>query len=110
MASIRFHLDEHISDAVAGGLRQRNIDVTTTVEAGLLGARDIEHVAFALADPRVIVTHDNDSPRLHADGVAHSGIVYRHQQLRSVGETLDFLILLHACLSAGEMVGRFEYL
>jgi hypothetical protein len=32
---IRFHLDEHIPNAIAKGLRQRGIDVTTTVEAGL---------------------------------------------------------------------------
>ena len=34
--AIRFHLDEHVDGAVAVGLRRRNIDVTTTAQAGLL--------------------------------------------------------------------------
>jgi hypothetical protein len=31
---LRFHLDEHVSPAVAEGLRRRGIDVTTTLDAG----------------------------------------------------------------------------
>lgn len=36
--TIRFHLDENCSHAIAAGLRRRGIDVTTTPEAGLLNA------------------------------------------------------------------------
>jgi hypothetical protein len=32
---MRFHLDEHIANAIADGLRRRRIDVTTTVDAAL---------------------------------------------------------------------------
>jgi hypothetical protein len=32
---IRFHLDEQVKSLIARGLRRRDIDVTTTVEAGL---------------------------------------------------------------------------
>jgi hypothetical protein len=38
--TIRFHLDEDVDPAIAEGLRRRGIDVTTTPEVGLLGARD----------------------------------------------------------------------
>jgi antitoxin component of RelBE/YafQ-DinJ toxin-antitoxin module len=34
--TIRFHLDENISASVADGLKRRGIDVTTTVEVGLM--------------------------------------------------------------------------
>lgn len=37
---VRFHLDEHIPASVAAGLRRRGIDVTTTIEAGLVGVED----------------------------------------------------------------------
>jgi predicted nuclease of predicted toxin-antitoxin system len=57
---MRFHLDEHVADAVAKGLRQRGIDVTTTSEANLLDAEDERHIAHALASGRVIVTQDAD--------------------------------------------------
>jgi Domain of unknown function (DUF5615) len=57
---LRFHLDEHIDPAIADGLRRRGIDVTTTARAGLRGARDKDHVEFARAQGRVVVTQDPD--------------------------------------------------
>ena len=75
---IRFHLDEHIDPAIADGLRRRDIDVTTTVEAGLREAEDDEHLAFAREEGRVIVTHDQGFLRKHSQGVAHTGIAYCH--------------------------------
>ena len=45
--TMRFHLDEHLPHAIAEGLRRRGIDVTTTVEAGLRGASDDVHLAYA---------------------------------------------------------------
>ena len=76
--TIRFHLDEHIHQGIAVGLRSRGIDVTTPVDANLLGADDAEHIAFALQDDRVIVTHDDDYLALHTEGVPSAGIVYCH--------------------------------
>ena len=58
--TMRFHLDEHLPHAIAEGLRRRGIDVTTTVEAGLRGASDDVHLAYALEQQRVIVTNDLD--------------------------------------------------
>lgn len=37
---MRFHLDEHVDHAIARGLRNRGIEVTTATDAGLLGASD----------------------------------------------------------------------
>ena len=37
---IKFHLDENVSQAIASGLRYREVDVTTTPEEGLLGVSD----------------------------------------------------------------------
>ena len=45
---LAFHLDEHMDHAIAHGLRGRGIDVTTTTEAGLLGADDAGHIAFGV--------------------------------------------------------------
>jgi predicted nuclease of predicted toxin-antitoxin system len=72
--TVRFHLDENISGAVASGLRRRNIDVTTPAETALIGATDLEHLKFALAAVRVLVTHDDDFLWIHAQGVSHAGI------------------------------------
>ena len=59
-SEVRFHLDEHVPPAIAAGLKRRGIDVTTTADPGLIGADDVDHVAFALADQRVIYTNDED--------------------------------------------------
>ncbi len=79
---IRFHLDESVRNAVAEGLRKRGIAVTTPGDTGLLGASDSEHLAFALRENRVIVTHDSDFLRLDHVGHEHAGVAYCHQQAR----------------------------
>jgi hypothetical protein len=76
--TIRFQLDEHCATALAVGLRRYGIDVTTTPEAGLLGASDQEQVTYALAEGRVLFTQDDAFLRLHAAGVPHAGIAYCH--------------------------------
>jgi predicted nuclease of predicted toxin-antitoxin system len=66
--AIRFHLDENVSGAVALALRRRGVDVSTAVEANLIGADDRAHLEFAQAHDRVLVTYDDDFTRIHASG------------------------------------------
>ena len=110
MARIRFHLDEHVRPGLAVGLRAHGIDVTTAHDANLLGAKDRGHIAHALKESRVIVTHDHDYLRLHAEGAQHAGIAYCHQEKYSLGEHLHLLILVHECYSAEEVQGQVEFL
>jgi hypothetical protein len=48
--TIRFHLGENCSHAIAAGLRRRGIDVTTTSDVALLGAIDEDQLAYCLAE------------------------------------------------------------
>jgi hypothetical protein len=107
---LRFHLDEYVSPAVVEGLRRRGIGLTTTRDAGLAGAVDPDHLAFARRERRVLVTHDRDFPRWHAAGIRHSGIAYCYQQKYSVGELVRVLLFLRDCLMAEEMEDTSEYL
>ncbi len=107
---IRFRLDEHIPASIAAGLRRRAIDVTTTVEAGLVGADDRAQLAFAAASGRVLVTHDAGFLRLHREGSPHMGIAYGRQGAASLGEVLRRLVLIHDLLTPEEMADRIEYL
>ncbi len=107
---LKFHLDEHIHPAIASGLRRRGIDVTTTVEAGLRGEDDTRHIAFSLAESRVIVTHDDDFLALHRQGADHAGIAYCNEGARTIGEMLRGLLLMHECLEPEEMRRRVEFL
>ena len=106
---IRFRLDEQVA-AVAGGLRARGVDVTTSAEAGLLGVEDPEQVALARSENRVLVTHDTDFLSIAADGFDHAGICYRRQQSRSGRQMIEMLFLLHECFEAGYMHNRTQFL
>jgi len=107
---IRFQLDEHVSTSIAAGLRRRGVDVTTTVEAGLLGADDAAQLAFAVPHGHVMVTHDADFLRLHAEGTVHAGIAYCFAGALTAGELLRMLVLIFDLLSVEEMQNRIEFL
>jgi Domain of unknown function (DUF5615) len=108
--TIRFHLDENCDAAIAAGLQLHGVDVTTTADAGLGGAIDEEHVAFGLADGRVIFTHDSDFVILHHTGIMHAGISYCHQQRHSLGEVIRRLVLIWEVYETDEFRNHLEYL
>jgi predicted nuclease of predicted toxin-antitoxin system len=107
--AIRFHLDEHMDHDVARGLRRRGVDVTTTADADLIGAADELHVAFAVAERRVVVTNDADFLRIAGAGTEHMGIVFCPANSRSVGYLVRFLCLVHDTMEAEEIIGQIEY-
>jgi len=107
---IRFHLDESQSSrAIAAALRRHGIDVTTTHDAALSGASDKSQLAFTLAHQRVLFTQDDDYLTLHGTGSQHAGIVYAHQREHSVGEIIEFLVLVWSVYEPEEMRNRVEY-
>jgi predicted nuclease of predicted toxin-antitoxin system len=108
--TIRFHLDEHISHAVADGLRRLGIDVTTTADASLVGADDADHIAYGLAQGRVIFTEDDDFLILAAAGAEHAGIGYCQQNTRSIGQIIRALELIWEVYEPEEMKNRVEFI
>lgn len=109
MAAVKFYTDEHVARAVVKGLRQRGIDVTTVVEAGLRSAADEVHLAHAQREGRVLVTHDADFLRLHAAGAEHAGIAYGLQDM-PVGDLLRSLVLITQVLESQDMINHVEFL
>ena len=110
MAEIRYHLDEHMDMAIAVGLRRRGIDVTTTVEAGLIRASDPEQMAFATAQQRVFVTRERGIAAEVPPGISHAGIAIARSGRRNIGPTVLALAHRHRTTQAEEMVDRIEYL
>jgi hypothetical protein len=106
---ICFALDEHIAPAVAAGLRRRGVDVTTSQEAGLLGASDEQQMAHATADGRVFVTQDADFLRLAASGIPHAGVVYAPQGT-PIGALIHGLMEIAAILDAATMINHIDFL
>jgi uncharacterized protein with PIN domain len=109
-AELRFHLDECVAGAIADGLRRRGIDVTTTRESGLISSGDLDQLAFATREERVLITQDSDFLRLAHESRPHRGIAYYAPGSRTIGELISRLVLMHAVLSADEMIGTIEFL
>jgi len=107
--ALRFHLDEHVPNAIASALRRRGMDVTTTVEAELRGRTDAEQVGYALRTSRVIYTQDSDFLIIASQGLQHCGIVYSVPNARSVRQIIDFLTLLDGCMSTPDMINSVEF-
>jgi predicted nuclease of predicted toxin-antitoxin system len=108
--TIRFHLDEHVSHAVAEGLQRLGVDVTTSSDAGLLGAEDADHLAFSLAEGRVIFSEDQDFLILVSTGVEHAGVAYCRQGSRSIGQIVRALELIWEVYEPNEMRNCVEFL
>jgi predicted nuclease of predicted toxin-antitoxin system len=108
--TVRFHLDEHVARAIADGLRRRGIDVTSTADANLLGADDGEQVAFAVAQNRVIFTEDEDFLVWAAAGNPHTGVVYCHQNTRSIRQIVRALELIWEVCEPDELANRVEFI
>lgn len=107
---IRFHLDENVDPDVALALRRQGIDVTTTLEMGLLGQPDEVQLVFACEQGRVIVTHDTDFLRLASQNANHWGVAFCQKNARSLGDIIRSLVLISEVLRSDEMRGWIEYL
>ena len=107
---IRFHLDEHISRAIATGLRQRGIDVTTTPEASLRTRSDDAQMEYLCQEERVLVTCDAGFLVRNAEGQTHFGIVFFPPGSRSIGEIISFLTFIYELMTPAEMTNRVENL
>ncbi len=106
---VKYYTDEHVAQAVISALRRRGIDVLSVPEAGMMGAKDNEHLDFAAQQHRVVFTQDEDFLVLHGSKIDHAGIAYARQGT-SIGEMIRGLVLIFQVLSADEMRNHLEYL
>jgi predicted nuclease of predicted toxin-antitoxin system len=110
---IDLYLDEDVSVALAALLRGRGFRVTTTQEAGLVGATDAEQLAFATSHGSAILTHN----RVHfealareyfAGGKSHAGIIIAVR--RNTLELARRLFTLLNPFTADEIENQIRYL
>lgn len=106
--AVRYYVDEHIAKAVVNGLRQRGVDVCSVAEVDKRGDTDVEHLEWARADGRVIVTHDADFLRLHAAGAQHAGLGHVDANT-SVTLLIRRLMLIAQALDADAMANHVEF-
>lgn len=69
--------DENIHSEVIGFLKAENLDIISVHESGLTGKTDNEILQYAVANGRVVLTHDSDFGRLSLfESKAFLGIIY----------------------------------
>jgi len=95
---------------IALALRAYGVEISTTADQGLRAADDDEHFAFAHAEGRVIVTDDIDFLRIASLTTDHPGVVFCRRSKHTIGEIIQFLLLIHGVYAPDEMPGRVEYL
>ena len=105
--TIRFHLDENVNSAIAKGLRGRGVDVTTTREAGLIGADDEEQLKFAKSEGGSL---SRMTMAFCVFRLTHTGIVYCGQGRRAIGEIIQWLILMWEVLDSEDIENKVEFI
>jgi predicted nuclease of predicted toxin-antitoxin system len=79
------YLDEDVDVLLAELVAFRGFSVETTIQAGMLGATDVEQLEYAARRDRVLLTHNRrDFERLaeqwRGQGKQHSGILLAHRR------------------------------
>ncbi|MCI0684484.1 MAG: DUF5615 family PIN-like protein [Gemmataceae bacterium] len=107
---VRFFMDQHIPAAVSHGLGRHGVDVLTAQDAGRCGQPDIDQLAFATLDQRVLVSFDPDFLALHQAGTSHTGIAWCQAHKHGIGQLIQALLLIHGVLDRDSMKNHVEYL
>lgn len=108
---MRFYLDEHISIAVAHGLRQRGHDVETVNETKNTGKNDKEQLSYAVEKQRIIVTADSDFLAMaKRENIRHPGIVFLTDQQVSPGGIISKIDRIALFLSQKDMENHVEFI
>jgi predicted nuclease of predicted toxin-antitoxin system len=115
--SIRLYADHNFDDRFSVDLRRDGFDLVLAREVGNQRLSDEDHLAWATAQDRVILTHDvKDFFRLartwHLAGRPHSGIILSAQpgEQMPYGTLLRRLLRLLDTLTAEDMINRVEWL
>lgn len=103
---LKYYFDTHIPKAVAVQLRQRDIDVVRCEEVGLAEVDDTEHLEYATAQERTLVSNDADFRNLHSmwigQGMTHAGIMVFNQRFQGdVGKLVRELYEFHTLIEQG---------
>lgn len=105
----KFHLDENVNKAVAGELRKRDRDCTSTPESGLIGASDLEQIAFCIQQERVLVTNDADFHEIIQEHPEHPGVIFWMKK-RHFGQLVKDIDACCMSMSAEDFQNRVFYL
>ena len=111
MTKVRFQADADLNQAIVTGTirRQPNLNFQSAYAAELEGKKDLEVLAIAAQDGRVLVSHDRKTmPTEFGEFIGSktsSGVLILSQKL-SVSDAIEALILVWEVSTAEEWVNQ----
>jgi len=110
---LAFYIDHQFQASVMRGLRQRGIDVLTTLHDGSENLDDELLLARVTGLSRVLVTHDKGFLRIGSHWQQtrreFAGIAFSAQEPINVGKAIEYLELMAHTMTVDEMRNRIEY-
>ena len=111
----RFQADENLNAKIIAGLlrREPSLDFQTAKAANLLGLEDLEVLAVAARDGRILVSHDRETLPAHFSrfiGESPSAGVLIVSQSLQIREAIELILLIWSASQAEEWSNRIGYL
>jgi len=113
---VRFLADADLNKAIVNGVlrREPSIDFRAAQSAQLRGMKDLEVLALAAEDQRVLVSHDVGTMpanfrRFRQSGNNSTGVFLISQNV-DVGTAIDELLLIWLASEASDWENRLEWL
>jgi predicted nuclease of predicted toxin-antitoxin system len=96
---MRFLLDENVRSRLAPHLRRAGHDVTTVVDDYPAQSLDLDLLAQAVAEQRILITRDSDFERLvFVEHRPHAGVIYlqlHNPSLATIIARVDAVLASH---------------
>ncbi len=113
---MRFLADENFNNHIFRGLllQKPGLDIVRVQDVGLSGKSDLEVLAWALAENRLLLTHDAKTVPAFAfaqlaDGQPVPGVFIVPWET-SIGQVIADLLLIVECSEQKEWMGQIHYL
>jgi predicted nuclease of predicted toxin-antitoxin system len=107
---IRYYFDEMMHREVAEQLVSSGYDVIMANDVGMIQKPDPEHLAYATADGRVIVTFDRAFAGITSKSLDHAGLVCLKGKQNEIGRMVRVLSQFADEREAEDVVGQVFWL
>lgn len=106
IAVIKFYADAHIAKGVTVQLKNKSVDIIRCQGVGMDNASDLQHLAYAVAEGRTIVTCDQGFHQWNEQWLRedkqHFGIVMiKPEDQSNIGYMVRELFYLHQLVQGG---------
>jgi hypothetical protein len=113
----KLYLDDDVQVALAQLLRSRGVDALSSAEVGMLGRADEDHLRFATAQGRALLSYNfHDylplARQWYEGGQSRSGVILSFRQFSraQLGEAVRLVLRLLAAIEADKLENTIRFL